>query len=64
VCSRTRSRYGPDGLYYLVCEGRPPTQRQVPGTVLALHPDDLRTVARYDVGFVPDAIVFDPPVSP
>jgi hypothetical protein len=54
---------GPDGLYYLVCEGVFSSQRQVPGTVLALHPDDLRTVARYDVGFVPDAIVFDPPVS-
>jgi len=54
---------GPDGLYYLVCEGVFSSQRQVPGTVLALHPDDLRTVARYDVGSVPDAIVFDPPVS-
>lgn len=55
---------GPDGLYYLVCEGVFTSQRQVPGTVLALHPDDLRVVARYDVGFVPDAIVFDPPVGP
>lgn len=55
---------GPDGLYYLVCEGVFSSQRQVPGTVLALHPDDLRTVARYDVGYVPDAIVFDPPVPP
>lgn len=52
---------GPDGLYYLVCEGVFSSQRQTPGSVLALHPDDLRVVARYDVGFVPDAIVFDPP---
>jgi DNA-binding beta-propeller fold protein YncE len=55
---------GPDGLYYLVCEGVWSAQRQVPGNVLALHPDDLRVVARYDVGFVPDAIVFDPAVAP
>lgn len=55
---------GPDGLYYLVCEGVWSAQRQVPGNVLALHPDDLRVVARYDVGFVPDAIVFDPAVGP
>lgn len=55
---------GPDGLYYLVCEGVWSSQRQTPGNVLALHPDDLRIIARYDVGFVPDAIVFDPAVTP
>lgn len=55
---------GPDGLYYLVCEGVFSSQRQTPGSVLALHPDDLRVVARYDVGFVPDAIVFDPQGAP
>ncbi len=52
--------YGPDGLYYLVCEGRhgsDPTLN-APGTVLALHPDDLSVVRRFTVGMFPDAIVF------
>ncbi|TAK23851.1 MAG: hypothetical protein EPO40_25165 [Myxococcaceae bacterium] len=52
--------YGPDGLYYLVCEGRhgsdPSTNR--PGTVLALRPDDLSVVRTFTVGMFPDAIVF------
>ncbi|MDO9017244.1 MAG: YncE family protein [Myxococcales bacterium] len=52
--------YGPDGLYYLVCEGRHATDpaRSQPGSVLALHPDDLRTVRSFPVGIFPDAIVF------
>jgi DNA-binding beta-propeller fold protein YncE len=52
--------YGPDGLYYLVCEGRHATDpaRSQPGTVLALHPDDLHTVRSFPVGVFPDAIVF------
>lgn len=49
---------GPDGLYYLVCEGRHDRLREEPGTVLALHPDTLEVVARYGVGEFPDAIAF------
>jgi YVTN family beta-propeller protein len=52
---------GPDGLYYLVCEGRHDRLREEPGTVLALHPDTLDTVAVYQVGEFPDAIVFTEP---
>ncbi|MBP6833072.1 MAG: YncE family protein [Deltaproteobacteria bacterium] len=52
--------YGPDGLYYLVCEGRHTSDpaRSQPGSILALHPDDLRTVRSFPVGVFPDAIVF------
>jgi len=52
--------YGPDGLYYLVCEGRHSSDpaRSQPGSILALHPDDLRTVRSFPVGVFPDAIVF------
>jgi len=49
---------GPDGLFYLVCEGVHDRVREEPGTVLALHPDTLDVVARYAVGEYPDAIVF------
>ena len=49
---------GPDGLYYLVCEGRHDRIREDPGAVLALHPDTLDVVATYPVGEYPDAIVF------
>ena len=49
---------GPDGLYYLVCEGVHDRIRQDPGTVLALRPDDLSVVRRFDVGAFPDAITF------
>ncbi len=53
---------GPDGLFYLVCEGVHDRIREEPGTVLALHPDTLDIVARYPVGEYPDAIVFSEPV--
>ena len=58
--------YGPDGLYYLVCEGRHATDpsRSQPGTVLVLHPDDLHTVRSFTVGVFPDAIVFAPGPRP
>lgn len=49
---------GPDGLYYLVCEGRHGTLMNEPGHVLALNPDDLSVVARYPTDIYPDAIVF------
>lgn len=49
---------GPDGRYYLVCEGVHDRVRQERGTVLALSPDDLSTVGRYEVGVFPDAIYF------
>ncbi len=49
---------GPDGLYYLVCEGVHDRIRQEPGAVLALSPSDLSIVARYPVGVFPDAIYF------
>jgi hypothetical protein len=49
---------GPNGLYYLVCEGRHDRTTQENGTVLALNPDDLSVVARYTVGPFPDAITF------
>lgn len=49
---------GPDGLFYLVCEGTHDRLRQEPGSVLALRPDDLSVAARYVVGAYPDAIVF------
>ncbi len=49
---------GPDGLYYLVCEGVHTRTTQQPGTVLALRPDDLSVVRRYEVGTFPDAITF------
>ena len=54
---------GPDGLYYLVCEGRHGTDPALnqPGTVLALNPDDLSVVRRFTVGVFPDAIVFARP---
>lgn len=55
---------GPDGLYYLVCEGRhgaDPAQRTA-GSVLAvsLNPLDhtMTVAARYPAGIYPDAIVF------
>lgn len=51
---------GPDGLFYLVCEGlhySDPTRNQF-GSVLALRPDDLSTVRSFTVGYYPDAIVF------
>ena len=52
--------YGPDGFYYLVCEGRHATDpaRSQSGNVLVLHPDDLHTVRSFTVGVFPDAIVF------
>ena len=55
--------YGPDGLYYLVCEGRQGTNPALnqPGTVLALNPDDLSVVRQFTVGVFPDAIVFARP---
>ena len=49
---------GPDGLYYLVCEGVHTRTRLEHGTVLALRPDDLSVVRRYEVGVFPDAIIF------
>lgn len=49
---------GPDGLYYLVCEGVHTSTRREHGTVLALRPDDLSVVHRYEVGVFPDAITF------
>ncbi len=49
---------GPDGRYYLVCEGVHDRIRQERGSVLALSPDDLSVVARYEVGVFPDAIYF------
>ncbi len=54
---------GPDGLYYLVCEGLhySDATRNQPGYVLALRPDDLSTVRSFTVGFFPDAIAFSRP---
>lgn len=54
---------GPDGLYYLVCEGLrySDASRNQPGFVHALRPDDLSTVRRFTVGHFPDAIVFARP---
>jgi DNA-binding beta-propeller fold protein YncE len=49
---------GPDGRYYLVCEGLHDRVRQEPGTVLVLNPDTLAIEQRYTVGPYPDAIVF------
>lgn len=49
---------GPDGRYYLVCEGVHTATRIEPGSVLALNPDTLEMEARYEVGGYPDAIVF------
>ncbi len=49
---------GPDGLYYLVCEGVHDRLRQEHGAVLALDPDTLSVVARYEVGVYPDAVYF------
>jgi DNA-binding beta-propeller fold protein YncE len=51
---------GPDGRYYLVCEGVHTATRIEPGSVLALNPDTLEMEARYEVGGYPDAIVFRP----
>ncbi len=49
---------GPDGRYYLVCEGTHDRLRQERGTVLALDPSTLAVTARYEVGVFPDAIYF------
>ncbi len=49
---------GPDGRFYLVCEGVHDRIRTENGTVLALDPATLAVVARFPVGPYPDAIVF------
>ncbi len=49
---------GPDGRYYLVCEGIHDRVRQERGWVAVLDPDSLAVTGRFDVGVFPDAIYF------
>jgi hypothetical protein len=51
---------GPDGRYYLVCEGN----HVDPSRVLSLDPTTLDVLGRFDVGVYPDRIVFVPGSAP
>lgn len=50
--------FGPDGRVYVVCEGRHSASRTEPGWVLALDPETMTVLHRFEVGNYPDAIVF------
>ncbi len=54
---------GPDGRFYVVCEGRHGTDpgTATAGTVVALDPDTLRVVHTFPVGLYPDDILFGGP---
>jgi hypothetical protein len=45
---------GPDGRFYLVCEG----DHATPSRVVTFDPMSLQVTARFDVGVYPDRVVF------
>jgi hypothetical protein len=49
---------GPDGRYYIVCEGHHQSPPRTPGALLTIDPTDLSTVSRVELGLYPDAVVF------
>lgn len=55
-----QAAWGPDGRWYLVCEGvhGSDASRWTPGTVLAIDPTDLTVRQRWTMGYFPDAILF------
>ncbi len=55
-----QAAWGPDGRWYLVCEGVHGSDpaRWTRGTVLAIDPTDLTVRQRWTAGYYPDAILF------